>query len=494
MRRLSRVLPAGLAAAAAAALFQVTGRSLAGIPLPAELFADRLLPMLPVDAFLSLLGRLGGPIPAKEEAFWGGFAGIVVAAMVAAAAWAWLRSRRRGPRVALAILVALALLTFGGLLPVLSASYVGLPAGPAALVAAGGLLGALALATLVLLVLQPAAEPTDTGRRSLLTAGAALVLLAATGGLAARLFGAGTFGYDGMRLLGGERRPVSPVGEFYVVTKNLVDPDVNAALWRLEVTGAVARSFTMTLDQLRSFPAETREVTLECISNGVGYGLLSNAIWAGPSLKALLERAGPAGGARAVELRGVDGYVHSLPLDRALGGHALVAHSMNGEPLTRRHGAPVRAVVPGAYGEVSAKWLTRITVLDHEEDGYYERQGWRAGFVHTTSVIDRPTGGQVLHVGETAPVRGVAYAGDRGVSRVEVTPDGGRTWSPARIDYARSALAWVLWSWQWTPASPGTAVLATRAFDGAGTMQEAASHGFAPAGATGLHCVEVRVA
>jgi DMSO/TMAO reductase YedYZ molybdopterin-dependent catalytic subunit len=494
VRRLLSTALAGLVGGAAAALLETVARYPFGVPLPAELFADRILPTIPIGTFLNLLGKAGGPIAAKEQAFWGGIVGVVAAAVVAALAWELLlRRRSSGTRAAIALVFLLGVATAGALLPVLDSNYAGLPPLPAGIAAVAGLAGALAVATLAIGFLQPPPERADSGRRDLFKAGAGLVLLAATGGLAARLFRDGTFGYDGMRLLTRDRQPLTPAADFYTVTKNLVDPDVDPALWRLEVTGAVAEPFTLTLDELRAVPSQTQETTLECISNGVGYGLLSNAAWTGPSLQALLARARPAGGARRVELQGVDGYVYSLPVDRALRGDVVVAHAMNGEPLDRRHGAPARAVVAGAYGEASAKWLTRVTVIETDEPGYYESQGWRAGYVHTTSVIDRPAGGSVLPAGNPVTIKGAAFAGDRGVSRVELSPDGGQTWLPATIVYSGSPQAWVLWSLTWTPRQTGDAVLTVRAYDGAGTVQEATRHGFVPAGSTGLHSVRVQV-
>jgi DMSO/TMAO reductase YedYZ molybdopterin-dependent catalytic subunit len=491
---LRRALLAGLVAGAAAALLEVVLRTVAGVSLPAELVADRVLPMIPVDAFLALLGRFGGPIAAKEQAFWGGLAGVVVAGMAASMALSWLRRRARVGRIALAALAACGLVVLVALWPVLRASYAGLPPAVATAATLLALLAAPALAALLIHLLQRPGGRADQGRRGLLVAGTGLAALAAAGGLGARLFADGTFGYDGRRLLGPDRLPVTPADQFYTVTKNLVDPDVDAALWRLEVTGAVTRPFTLTLDDLRGLDARTQEITLECISNGVGYGLLSNGLWTGTPLAALLDRAGPAAAGRTVELLGVDGYVYALPLDRALRGDVLVAHSLNGQPLGRSHGAPARAVVPGAYGEASAKWLTRITVLTGDENGYYASQGWRAGYVHATSVIDRPVRGQAVPAGLPIVVSGVAYAGDRGVSRVELSADGGASWTAARIDRASSPEAWALWSTMWTPTARGPATLAVRAYDGAGAVQEEAAHGFVPAGAAGLHRVEVRVA
>jgi DMSO/TMAO reductase YedYZ molybdopterin-dependent catalytic subunit len=471
----------------------------AGVPLAGELLADRFLPLLPVDTFLRVLGWLGGPRTAKELAFAGSVVGPALAGALVGAAFARSALPRRW-------LVLVAAVLAGGLLavtwPVLGASYAGLPPGPARVATGAAIVAAVALAAGLLAALGPAAgagkgtgrpRAASPGRRRLVLAGLGGLLALATGGLALRLQQAGAFDYDGTRLLAVSRQPITPAAEFYVVTKNLIDPEVDHALWRLEVTGAVERPFTLTLSELRALSVVTRETTLECISNGAGYGLLSNARWTGVPMGQLLDRSGPMPGTSSIAMQGVDGYVHTLDLRRAREGGALVAVDMNGAPLGRRHGAPARVVVPGAYGEVSVKWLTRVTVLDHPEQGYYESQGWRAGFVHTTSVIDLPPHGQRLPAGRSTSVRGAAYAGDRGVSRVELSTDGGRTWAPARIDYTGSPAAWVLWSAPWTPAAAGTRTLVVRAYDGGGAVQEAARHGFAPAGATGLHSVEVTI-
>jgi len=496
MRRWLAGALVGTTAGAAVVLFEVLLRSFAGVSTPAELGADRTLPLLPVSKFLQLLGLAGGPIMAKELAYWGGFAGVVVAGAVAGAAWSRLRARPGGGRIALAALTVLTGTIVAGLWPVLDSSYVGLPPELATAATVAAVLLTVSLAAGLLKVLATATEaPSNPGRRQLLVGGAGLALLAVTGGLAERLFTVGAFGYDGMRLLphGGARAPITPVADFYSVTKNLVDPYVNPDLWRLEVAGDVANPYQLTLAELRTLGGGTQETTLECISNGVAYGLLSNGLWGGVPLATLLDRARPGAAARYVLLQGADGYLYSLPLQRALSERVFVAHSLNGEALTQRHGAPARAVVPGMYGEASAKWLTRITLTDSHQPGYYEQQGWRADYVHTTSVIDYPQNRQTVSAGRQITVRGVAFAGDRGVSKVELSPDGGLTWLPARLDYAASPLAWALWSIDWTPLRSGATTLLVRAYDHTGSVQEEARHGTVPAGATGFHQVEVRV-
>ena len=493
MRSARRVLVAGLTAGAVVALFEAAARSLVGIPLPAELFSDWFLPMLPVDTFLSFLGRLGGPLTAKVLAFWGAFVFIVVAVVVASVGWWWLRRHRWGSAVALGAVVIVGVVVLVVLFPVFIANYAGLPEPWAAITSAAGLVAALAIAIVLIRMLDPASQEFSSSRRELLTAGAGFVALAATGGLAIRLFQDGTFTYDGTRLAGIGRTPITPVGRFYIVTKNLIDPNIAEPVWRLEVDGLVGEPFSLAGGELRALPAQTQETTLECISNGVGYGLLSNAVWTGPTLRSLVERARPSANARFVELQSADGYISTLPLDQAMRKEVMVAHAMNGAPLTRRHGAPARAIVPGVYGEGNPKWLTRITLRDRDLPGYYARQGWRNTFVETTSVIDWPSRNQLVQAGTAVMVTGVAFAGDRGVSRVEISTDDGQSWLPARLTYAPSPLAWVLWTADWTPDQSGMVMLTVRAYDGTGTLQETNPRGFAPAGAAGLHRVEVRV-
>src|SRR5262249_20650076 len=171
---------------------------------------------------------------------------------------------------------------------------------------------------------------------------------------------------------------------------------------------------------------------LECISNEIGGRLLSTAQWQGFSLKTLLERAGGVGapeGKHAV-FTSADGYVTSLPLPALLEARTLLAYQMNGEPLPARHGFPLRAIVPGRYGEQSAKWVTRVEITDHEVKGFYQSQGWSAAQVETISRIDTPNKSTPL--GEI-PISGIAFAGIRGIQQVEVSVDGGTTWRRASL-------------------------------------------------------------
>jgi DMSO/TMAO reductase YedYZ molybdopterin-dependent catalytic subunit len=187
----------------------------------------------------------------------------------------------------------------------------------------------------------------------------------------------------------------------------------------------------------------------------------------------------------------VDGFTNAMSIERAMRPIAVIALDMNGAPLERRHGFPARLLAPGSYGEVSVKWITRIEVRSDEAEGYYARQGWRADHVETMSRFFDLRAGSRIPAGRTE-LRGVAFAGDRGISRVEVSTDGGRTWRAARLVYNPSPIAWTVWSLPWT-ATSGAHELVVRATDGNGTPQTAATRGIAPAGSAGWHRIGVTV-
>jgi DMSO/TMAO reductase YedYZ molybdopterin-dependent catalytic subunit len=329
-------------------------------------------------------------------------------------------------------------------------------------------------------------------RRAFLVAGAGAVAGLAGLGAALALYRRGTFGYDGKSLRPGDLSPITPTDRFYTVTKNLIDPRVSASAWRLEVSGHVERPRGYGLDDLRALPRIDQLQTLECISNSVGGGLISNAHWAGVRLRDLLAASGPRDGALQVAFHGVDGFVNEMSMERAMRPIAVVALEMNGAPLDDRHGFPARLLAPGSYGEVSVKWLTRIEVRAEPGEGYYARQGWRADRVATMSrFFDLRDGSRVAP--GPLELRGVAFAGDRGISAVEVSLDGGRSWRAARLVYNPSPLAWTIWALRWRPR-PGDHELVVRAVDGEGTPQTARERGIDPAGATGYHRITVTVA
>jgi len=475
-------------------------RLLAGTSWPPELIGDRIAPLLSVSLFNGMLELAGGYNELKQVGVGGTIIGQIVAGAALGAAYAW--AGRHHPRRADAYLTlacgAIWLASLALLWPVLDTSYRGLPGTPALVGNAAALFVAYALYGLALrgIVRQPPDRetirvgPRRLDRRRVLVGGTGGALVLATTGLVRWLYEGATFLYDGLRYSGPDVRPITPNDRFYVVTKNVIDPRVQAPLWRLEVGGLVARPQVYTLDELRALPAVTQETTLMCISNSVGDGLMSNARWTGVPLRTLVERAGPRPGVVEVLCRSIDSYSDTFSVERALTGGALLAYEMNGDPLPDRHGFPVRLVVPGLFGEKSVKWIARIDLIDHDAKGFYESQGWGPSFVIPThSRIDAPDLAQPLTLGQLVGLRGIAFAGDRGIRSVEVSVDDGGSWNIARLEYVGTKLSWAIWTYDWRPQRPGEHRLVVRAIDGDGVTQTSAERGTVPEGSTGYHRV-----
>jgi DMSO/TMAO reductase YedYZ molybdopterin-dependent catalytic subunit len=398
--------------------------------------------------------------------------------------------------------------------PVLDANYRGAPPGAARLASAAALLiEYLAFAAVVILlyrwlVPRPAvnAPPAPVGepvaRRAVVAGAAGLVLATGSGTLIRNLDERATFSYDGLAYSGPGVEPIAPNDKFYTVTKNVVDPDVDAGVWRLEVGGLVEEPRSYTFDDLMTLTSLEQESTLMCISNRIGAGLMSNAVWQGVPLRDLLAASRPLDGALEVFLNGADAYTDSFAFAKAMDPTTIVAFAMNGEPLPQRHGYPARVVVPGLYGEKNVKWVTRIEVVDYDAKGFYEQQGWGPNFViPTRSDIFGPRwvrrrGDNFVEpfaADRTATIRGRAFAGDRGIQRVEFSADDGETWRGTRIDYPGTNLTWTFWSADWLPEEPGEYTLVSRATDGTGAPQPSESRGIVPQGATGYHRVVATV-
>jgi DMSO/TMAO reductase YedYZ molybdopterin-dependent catalytic subunit len=277
---------------------------------------------------------------------------------------------------------------------------------------------------------------------------------------------------------------VTPVPDFYEVSKNPFDPQVDAGRWRLEVGGLVEKPLSLSYDEIRSLPSVEQYATLECIDNKVGGDLIGNALWRGVRLREIIDMAGLRQGVIDIVLRASDDYTDSIPLNRAMADGTILVYEMNGEPLTSSHGFPLRLIVPGIYGMKNVKWVKRIEARDIDFKGYWQARGWddRAEY-KTMSRIDAPD----TDVMGTATIAGIAFAGDRGIKRVEVSTDGGKTWEDAQIKPALSPYSWVLWHKEWTPASKGKHTLIVRATDGQGIAQTSEYSPAAPSGTSGHH-------
>jgi DMSO/TMAO reductase YedYZ molybdopterin-dependent catalytic subunit len=284
---------------------------------------------------------------------------------------------------------------------------------------------------------------------------------------------------------------ITPNDRFYVVNEELVYPDIDPDTWSLEVRGLVERPLRLSYRQLTSMHAVEQFQTLECISNKVGGHLISNAKWTGIPMPDLLRRAGMRKGALEVVSYSVDGFADSIPLAAALRPTTLVAVGMNDHVLPREHGFPARLLVPGYYGMKMPKWLGAIEVVDRPFEGFWEQRGWiKEAVVKTMSRIDTPRRGQ--DVGPTVSMAGVAFAGDRGITRVEVSTDGGDSWNPAVLKPALSPFTWRLWRYSApAPRSAGDVEILVRAVDGTGAVQTGKVAPPEYSGSSGYHEVTV---
>ena len=282
--------------------------------------------------------------------------------------------------------------------------------------------------------------------------------------------------------------------EFYVVNEDLIQPDIDPAEWRLSVGGLVDHPLTLTYEDLKSLPMVERYQTLECISNQIGAHLMSNALWTGVPVAVILDRAGVRSDAIEVAFGSAGGYSDSMSVAKAMDQTTLIAFGMNDFVLPRAHGFPARVLGVGTYGMKNPKWLTNIEVVDRPYQGFWEQRGWsKPALVKTTSRIDTPEAGETLS-GDVVPIAGVAFSGDEGISRVEVSTDGRRTWSPALLKTALSAYTWRLWLYRWTPPGPGQYSIFVRAYDGTGAVQTRVEAPPFPTGASGIDGITVTVA
>ena len=380
---------------------------------------------------------------------------------------------------------------------------------------AGVLVGMWVLGELLDRSARAGAEETGPSRRALLRATGGLTVLGLVGVVAGQALGAaGRVAEQAVRALrlpvpvrtasvpdgassdlAGHSAYLTPNDEFFRIDTALRVPRVDPETWRLRVTGLVEREVEIGWDELMAEPHVEALVTLTCVSNQVGGDLVGNARWQGWPVRELLARAGVRPEADMVLSRSADGWTAGTPIEVLTDDRdALLAVAMNGEPLPPQHGFPVRMVVPGLYGYVSAtKWVTELKVTRFDADeGYWTPRGWSArGPVKTASRIDTPRDGDRLPAAEIV-LGGVAWAQHRGVQAVEVQVDDG-PWSPAELLAEPTVDAWRLWRWAWADPTPGSHTLRVRATDGTGEVQTSQPAPPAPDGSSGWHTITVRV-
>lgn len=305
---------------------------------------------------------------------------------------------------------------------------------------------------------------------------------------------------------------ITPTEGVYV-RSHFPAPELDEQQWRLRIGGLVHSPLELSLEELKSMPARSIAATMECAGNGRIYlsprmpgvqwdlGAVGTPEWTGVPLRDVLERAGLRTNALEVVLEGADcgtltdpgrtpgdiHYARSLPLDKAL-NDVVLAYAMNGQPLTRDHGFPLRAVVPGWYGMAAVKWLRTLHVTESPYHGFFQTVDysfWQKSDglspqmrpVTTMLVkaqIARPAPHATVTAGSTHEVTGAAWTGEGDVTRVEVSSDGGHTWADAELLDAPLAGVWRRWRFGWhVPEEPGTVILKARATDSAGRTQEA---------------------
>lgn len=463
-------------------------------PLP-QLLNEPLLAVMPGFVFGFLIDTLQHAGKVVEEV--GLIVAMVIGLGVLGAAWGWTSRIWHSQHSALAFAAIGLVVVVGVLLPISGSGFLGLgdsittPLIWAALFAIYGV------------VLELGGDPaapgaaTDIGRRRLLGVLPVTIGAVSLGVLAFRLLPGW---YDAIANapgsgVAGISPEITPVDEFYVVSKNFVDPSISANGWHLAVGGMVDKPFSLSLSDLRALPSATQYVTLECISNNVGGPWMSTGSFTGVSLRDLLAMASPQASGTWVAFKARDGYEESLLISLVESAPEIfVAYELDGAPLPEAHGYPARMLIPGHYGMKGPKWLDSISVVNQESTGYWEQQGWDSNAaVKTTSRFDEPGEGDIVKVGPVL-LAGVAFAGTRGISKVEYSTDAGRTWNEAPFKEPLSPLTWVIWQVEWTPASEGAYELRVRATDKSGALQSSSTAASYPSGASGYHTVSIAVA
>lgn len=490
-----------------------------GMPTLPEALAERMIRLLPYQVFALFLAKLQhlakplGLVMAVVTSVIGfGLGGVLYA-------WATRRSGRGRPVLGLVTAVLTWLFLTYAFLPLVEGGILGVPlttvvTSPEIPVA----LASIAYAAVLVLLVRPpgarlvAAEDStravripDGQARDAMTRRDALrhsvVVLAAAalgtrcavwiGDAASRVAAAAT---QAFALLKGMPPEVTPNGQFYQISKNFFDPTVDTAKWTLEVKGQVAKPLKLSLEEFKkAAPAVERYQTFECISNEIGGDLIGNAKWKAVRCKDILSLAEVKPGAKTVIWHAADGYTESIPLDEVMHPDTLLAYEMNGEPIPQKHGAPVRVLLVNRYGMKQPKWLTTIEVSNVEyrsTKGYWEQQGWsQDAYVKVNSAFRVET-----REGAAVALSGWAFAGHRGISKVEFSADDGKTWLPAAVKEALGENCWQFWSATWTPPRPGDYAIKVRATDGKGQLQAAQPKPTLPDGAQGYHTVKVHVA
>ena len=284
----------------------------------------------------------------------------------------------------------------------------------------------------------------------------------------------------------GTRPELTPTDEFYRIDINTQVPTTDLTQWRLKLDGMVNTPLSLTLDEIRQFPSITQALTMGCISNEVGGDLIGTTVWTGVPFKTVLAKAGLKPDAKYFNIQSFDGFYESVGIDEAMDERTLLVYEMNGAPLTPDHGFPLRIYIPNHFGMKQPKWIEIITAADTLGPGYWVDRGWSpTAIAQTTSVVDTVVVNSNDPKTGTVSVGGIAWAGARGIQKVEVQMDDG-AWSEAKLrEPPLSQLTWVLWRIDF-PYLSGRHSFRVRATDGQGKPQITDDRPPEPSGATGI--------
>lgn len=298
--------------------------------------------------------------------------------------------------------------------------------------------------------------------------------------------------HDPVKPAPGTRPEYTPLKDHYRIDINLNPPVVAENTWSLPITGLVANPITLSLSDLRTqYAAMTQYVTLACISNPLGGDLTSTTKWTGVSLQQIMKQVQPTQDAGFLRITAADGFDEYVALDLInKDERIMLTYEWDGQPLLPEHGFPLRIYVPDLYGMKQPKWIETIEVVQDWQEGYWVRRGWsETAQMNATSVIDTVATNSIIKNGDQmlVPIGGIAHAGARGISKVEVQVDNG-DWVEAQRRGPLSQTTWVIWRYDW-PFSEGQHTFAVRCVDGKGAAQIVDVHDVAPDGATGIFSV-----
>ncbi len=287
----------------------------------------------------------------------------------------------------------------------------------------------------------------------------------------------------------GTRPEYTPLERHYRIDIDTTPPEIDSMTWRLKIGGLVEKPLFFTLDELQSYEPMHQFITLSCISNPVGGDLIGTTRWTGVSLKRLLPDLGLKASATHLKIRSADGFWEILPLETIVADErVMLVYAGDGVPLLHDHGFPLRVYIPDVHGMKQPKWIESIEATDHWEPGYWVVRGWdKVAKMKATSVIDTIAVDMTIISADQrklVPIGGIAHAGARGISKVEVRVDDG-PWQPAEIRTPLSQLTWVIWRYDW-PFQPGAHTFMVRCYDGGNTPQIVEAMPPAPSGASGL--------